>query len=271
MQEKTYPSIHFCFLVTSDLSKEAIWIKWLNELVTYNVNVSISTHCSYPERIKSEWLKRTLLPKEFILPTQREYHTLASMSLYKYAFCKNTTESAWFSLHSETCVPIIPPSQFAYYFHQYQNHSFLDYCKIWWDPLKINRANLHFIPEGNRYAHQEWCILCKKDMKEIIDYSEKNKDLISLLTLGPSSDESIIAVLLSMTNRFENVICKRTTLVDWERSPNGNNPYTFITYSKKDEEMIDSLKKKNEYHMFLRKVDSNFPDKILLDFISPNS
>lgn len=262
-------SITFCFLVTKDLSKEEIWIQWLNDIKKHNIVVNIYTHCSNPENIKSEWLKSTLIPKEYIKPSKWGYIIDSTLSLYKFAI--ENSNSSWYSIHTETCVPIISPLKFVEYFHQYKNNSLLDYCKIWWDPDKINRGNLHLIAKQHRYAHQQCCILCKEDLIKIISFQEINQNLIRVLTTGPCGDESIIAVILSITNKFKNVISERTTLVDWERSLNGNNPYTFKNWTKEDEEMVNKLKKKNKLFMFLRKIDQAFPNDVLEEFIAPNS
>ena len=262
-------SITFCFLVTNDLSKEELWIQWFNELKKYNIFVNIFTHCSQPSNIKSEWLKKTLVSKEYIKPTQWGFIIDATFSLYKYSIEKS--DSSWFSIHTETCVPIISSAKFAEYFHKYKNNSLLDYCKIWWDPTKINRGNLHFIPKEHHYAHQQCCILCKEDIKQILMLAEKEKELVKIIASAPCGDESIIAVFLSIVNNFENVISKRTTLVDWERTPNGNNPYTFKYWTDQDKEMVNKLKKNNELFMFLRKIDKEFPVDVLQEFILSNS
>lgn len=250
--------ITFCFLVTKDLVKEHIWREWFNELRRLKIKYRILTHCSYPEKITSPWLRATLIPKEYIKETSWQYHSEASLSLYRYA--KNMTNSCWYTFHSESCIPLISPQKFIEYYNTYKNNTLMSYCKIWWDPKKMNRANLHLFPEELHYANQEWVVLCREDLESLINLSENNKELTYKIISGPGADESLVSVFLKITNNFINTINTQTTLVDWERTPNGNNPHTFIEWTEKDIEIVEKNKKKHKDLLFLRKIGDIFPD-----------
>jgi hypothetical protein len=121
------------------------------------------------------------------------------------------------------------------------------------------------IPEEHRYAHQEWCILCREDAEQIMQISKVRANVTEIMTSGVCADESLIGVFISMINGFKNVINKKTTAVDWTRSIN-SNPHMFNEWTEKDAEIINALKSNNML-MFLRKIGPSFPDDVLLNFI----
>jgi hypothetical protein len=240
--------ITFCFLVTKDLVKENIWRLWFDELRKLKIKYRILTHCSYYENIKSPWLRATLIPKEYIKETRWEYHSAASLSLYTYA--KNMTNSCWYTFHSESCVPFVSPKRFAEYYNNYKNNTLMSYRKIWWDPKKINRANLYLLPEVFHYANHEWLILCREDLESILNLSQNNMELTRQMISAPAADESLVSVFLKISNNFKNTINTQTTLVDWERTPNGNNPHTFIEWKEKDIEIVEKNKNNHKDLLF---------------------
>ena len=123
------------------------------------------------------------------------------------------------------------------------------------------------IPEEHRYAHQEWCILCREDAEQIKYMSEVRANVTEIMTSGVCAEESLIGVFISVINNFKNVVNKKTTAVDWSRSTNSNcNPHMFNEWTDKDVEIIDKLKPDNML-MFLRKIGPSFPDDVLLNFI----
>ena len=101
--------------------------------------------------------------------------------------------------------------------------------------------------------------------------NKKIKDMLSMLSSGHAGEESYAAVLLLNINRLKNVIKKKTTLVDWKRTPNGNNPYKFDAWTKTDEEHVrENFKMNSNEHMFMRKVGAAFPDDVLRKHIFDN-
>ena len=96
--------------------------------------------------------------------------------------------------------------------------------------------------------------------------NDRIKRMLSIVASGKLGDESYVAVLLFNINRFKNVIKKSTTLADWKRSPNGNNPHTFVKWTPLDEAVVCENRKTipNEY-MFMRKIGTAFPDDVLLE------
>lgn len=260
--------VTFCFQVTKDLAKESIWREWFADLKKENIKYRVLTHCSNPENIKSPWLKCTLIPREHLRPTSWQFHTHATLSLYEYA--TNMTNSCWYSLNSESCVPIISAKKFAEMYNSYKNNTIMKHGKIWWNPLEVNRANLKYIPADFHCVNQEWIMLCKEDLDAIVSLSKKDTSFTNILLSAPAADESLVSVFLKRINNFKNVIDKYITLVDWKRSPNGNNPYTFKDWTDEDTKTISEFMTNNDFTMFLRKVDKDASNDVLLRYIRPN-
>jgi hypothetical protein len=101
----------------------------------------------------------------------------------------------------------------------------------------------------------------------MIILSQRYENLTNILLDGHASEESFQAIYLSTINNFQNVLNKMTTLVDWKRSPNGNNPYTFQSWTEADKLAVAELRQADPSLMFLRKVDATFPDEVLNEFL----
>ena len=257
----------FCFLVTQDLTKEHIWREWFAGLERLQFKYAIVVHCSlsHAEKIKSAWLRQWCMPDGCMRPTGWGWVVEAMMSMYDYAV--QTHPAEWYTLHSESCVPMVSPERFVDIFNKYKQKSFISYDKIWWDPKIVNRANLRMLPPHMHLAHSQWCIFCHEDLSQMVNLSKTNeqiKHMLLMMSRGHAGEESYAAVLLFNINRLKNVIKKQTTLVDWKRTPNGNNPYTFTTWTLHDMESVREIRmtKANEY-MFMRKVGPAFPDDVL--------
>jgi hypothetical protein len=198
-------------------------------------------------------------------PTAWGWLVGAMMSMYDYAV--QTQSAEWYTLHSDTCVPMVSPDRFVQIFNKHKQHSFVSYDKIWWKPEIVRRANLRMLPPQMHFVHSQWCIFCHEDLSQMVHLSKTNeriKNLLSIVSSGHTADESYAAVLLFNINGLKNVIKKPTTLVDWKRTPNGNNPYKFETWAFDDAKIVHDIRKTtpNE-HMFMRKVGSAFPDDVL--------
>jgi hypothetical protein len=263
--------VTFCFIVTTDLVKEQIWRKWLDRLRELGLKINVITHCSPAQHgnIKSDWLGQTILPADYLRETAWAWIMNAILSMYKYAITHSP--SSWYTLHSESCLPCVSPEKFIENFNAYKQHSFLSYSKAWWTPMNVrnDRANLHLLPPDYHYAHAHLSILCQEDLSQMITLSETNHTLTTILQSGHTADESWIAVFLYKINNFKNVINKLTTITDWKRTPNGNNPYTFMNWTDADKAAVAEMradKSKNEY-MFIRKIGETFPDAVLLEWL----
>jgi hypothetical protein len=88
-----------------------------------------------------------------------------------------------------------------------------------------------------------------------------------IICAGDVGNESIFAIILHTYNRLKDVKCINSTATDWSRMMNASSPYLFKDYSYLDKIFIENTLKNEKYTMFLRKVDTDFPDSILLDYI----
>lgn len=258
----------FCFLATRDLVKEHIWREWFDGLERLQFKFSIVVH-GPRDKIRSNWLKRHLLPDERVRKTAWGWLVMAMMSMYDYAVAAHP--AAWYTLHSETCVPMVSPARFVETFNKHKQNSFVSYSKAWWNPLRMKRANLHLFPPAMRLVHSQWCIFCHEDLSQMVGLPKTDNRINQVLTTvmrGNIADESYAAILLLLINNLKNVISKSTTLVDWKRTSNGNNPHTFDDWTKQDETIVRAMMQNGSEYMFMRKIGPEFPDRILRMFIA---
>jgi hypothetical protein len=264
-------SVTFCFLVTRDLVKEHIWRQWFDRLAALDFKFNIITHVSPVQKdlVCSDWLRQTLLPDNYLCDTAWAWLMQAELALYNYAV--RYKPAAWYTLHSESCVPFVTPEKFIEQFKQYKAHTFLSYSKAWWTPTPVpnDRANLHLLPTDYHWAHPQWSILCHADLEKLLELAATDQDLTAILLKGHTADESFLAIYLYKINNFQNVINKATTLVDWKRAPGGGSPYVFHDWIEADKTAVAELQtgeRKNNY-LFLRKVGPTFPDEILREWL----
>jgi len=263
--------VTFCFLVSADLTKEHIWREWFDRLQQLQFKFAIVVHCSHSRagNVRSDWLKQHFLPKERMRATAWGWIVHALMSMHEYAVI--THPAAWYSTHTETCVPMVSPEKFIDTFNHRKQHSLMSYAKAWWNPGRgwstNKRANLHLLPPAMHLVHSAWCIFCHEDLSQMVGLSKTDKtvgQVLNVLARGHVADESYAAVLLLIINNLKNVINQPATLVDWTRTKNRNNPHTFVEWTQRDEMSVCNIRKnvKSEY-MFMRKVGPAFPDHVL--------
>jgi hypothetical protein len=253
--------VTFCFIVTQDLNKETIWKRWLEGLDALRFPYKVVTHCSNPEQITSPYLKKTLMNRHY--PTKWGRILRAEWELFKYAY--EHTESEWFILLSESCIPIRSPQSFVDLYSKYRSKSIVNYSPAWWDVQKHNRAELRSLPREYHIGHDTWLVLCRNDITDIKQLEFNNDMLFDTCFLdGSISDESMIAVWLKKANNFANTIRHKITLVDWTRT-NGNNPYTF---NRMEPDFIEKEMNANPFSMFLRKVGKECPDTDIVPYLT---
>jgi hypothetical protein len=84
---------------------------------------------------------------------------------------------------------------------------------------------------------------------------------------GGLANESVFAIILHGLKRLENVKNEISHATDWEKMSSPTSPYVFKYGTAEDIQFINDALDKNKYTMFLRKVNSTFPDDILNYFI----
>jgi hypothetical protein len=254
--------VSFCFLLTKDLNKEHIWRSWLSQL---DISYSLFVHCSNPDNIHSQWLQQYIIPQNKIVPTSWGKLGQAIYNLFEYA--SSIVNRGWYTMNSESCVPIISAIQFSNLCRKYVSKSIIDYRNISWNTETSTRGNLHKFDKDYHLVHSGWYVLTNTDIINIIECRNKYADFCYnalFNTEGKLTDEHGIAIILKKMNQLTNTIKGEITIVDWSRS-NGNSPYTFAEDSQQNREYIETARK--EYTCFLRKVAPSFPDEIITKYL----
>lgn len=258
--------IALCFLINNNIHKEEIWKKWIeqNEDII-NVYIHYKNYAS----IQSDWIKKRCIPFNRTVRTSYYHVVPAYIALLSFSI-HHDVENQWFCFLSESCVPIISPEQFRELFNELKDQSILQWREAWWNVHYHKRANLSFLTKELHLAHTPWFVLTKKDAVNCLLYKQAKKNAYSIICKGGLANESIFAIILKTFNRLhdDHVINTQSTLIDWSRMTSSTSPYVFkyendIRTINHNINWILGEKKKNKHAMFLRKIDSSFPDDVL--------
>jgi hypothetical protein len=257
--------VALCFLISYEqvISKEHIWREWIEANKDI---INVYFHYKDYSTIESEWIKKHTIPKKFIVETSYYHVVHAYFSTMHYAFLHDTSNK-WFCFLTDSCVPIVNPFRFREMFFNHYNETIMNWKKAWWNIHMHKRANLRQLSEEYRLANEPWFIIKREDVHRCIVYSNKNTDIFRLICAGGLANESIFAIILYSMNGLERVKREVTHCADWSRMSSTTSPHIFKEGSKRDLDHIDSFLKENQCTLFLRKVDSAFPDSILLNYI----
>jgi hypothetical protein len=240
--------IALCFIINyeHELSKEQIWKEWIEP----NKDI-INIYFFYKDinKIKSEWIKKHAIPKEYILPTSYFYIVPAYFSLMNYS--RLYKRNKWFCFLTDHCCPIITPQEFRNLFFENSNKSIMSWDICFWNVEYTKRANLHLLPKEYRLSNTPWFILTRNHVIVCLNFLKysKTKRIYNLISKGGLANESIFAIIFQY-NRIlntNNFINEKTHLMDWSRMPNPNSPHTFIEGSTQDIDFIQKSLEKNPY------------------------
>jgi len=263
--------IALCFLIKNKIHKEEIWKKWIEQIKDHT-NVYI--HYKDYSMIESEWIKKHCIPLNCITRTSY-YHVVPAYMALLYFSIHHDRENKWFCFLSESCVPIISPQSFLDIFNKHAHQSILEWREAWWNVDYHKRANLSYLKKEFHLGHTPWFVLTKEDVIKCLLYKQMKKNVYSIVCKGGLANESLFAIILKTFNRLDgsgengqNVINAPSTLIDWSRMTSATSPYVFkyeidIYTTQHNIDWIVGEKDKNKYAMFLRKVDSSFPDDVL--------
>ncbi len=259
--------VALCFLISYDhkLKKEKLWIDWIEKNKKL---INVYFHYKDKSKIESEWILNHCLPEDSIVETSYYHVVGAYVALLKYAI-NHDVYNKWFIFLTDSCVPIIQPVKFRDLFYEYSNYSILRWKQAWWDINHHKRANLRYFPARFQLGHDPWFILNRYDVQYILNYFYTNPRECNLICSGGLANESIFAIILRQSNRLETkVINKSITATNWSQMSSATSPYVFKTGDIAELKFITNFLEKNTFTMFLRKVDSKFPDDILYEFIN---
>jgi hypothetical protein len=74
----------------------------------------------------------------------------------------------------------------------------------------------------------------------------------------------------SLMNEKNNVVNESSHLINWDKMSSATSPYLFCSYNKYEQDFIDTALSTNKYFMFIRKVDTKFPDKAIEYYVHKN-
>jgi len=257
-----------CFLINNTINKENVWKKWIEPNKDI-INVYI--HYKHYTTIESEWIKKHCIPLNSIVSTSY-YHVVPAYMSLLYFSINHDVNNQWFCFLSESCVPIISPEEFRILFNTHKHQSILQWREAWWNVEYHKRANLTLFTKEFQLGHTPWFVLTKEDAIKCLLYKQVKKSVYSLICKGGLANESIFAIMLKTFNRLDgtgengqNVINAPSTLIDWSRMTSSTSPFVFkyetdIYTMQHNIDWIVGEKKKNKYTIFLRKIDSSFPD-----------
>ena len=102
--------VALCFIISYEhiLHKEQLWIDWIKPNKDI---INVYFHYKDFNMIKSPWIKQYTIPPNLTQNTTYYNVVPAYMSILIYAF-HHDKANLWFSLLTDTCVPIISPTKF---------------------------------------------------------------------------------------------------------------------------------------------------------------
>lgn len=263
--------IALCFIINYEhiLNKEHIWREWIEP----NKDI-INVYFFYKDlrKIKSQWIREHTIPPNLIVETSY-YHVIpAYLSILSFA-CKHDERNTWFAMLTDSCCPIISPKRFRYLFYKNYDSSIFSWKQAWWNPDFHKRGNLAKLPKDLWLANDPWFVLTRENLKQIFHFVSTQQTITKTVCDGGLANESLFAIIFKFYKELEDspsnshIICAVTHLADWYRRSSTTSPHVFKIADEQDIKFIDSELEKNYYAMFIRKVDSEFPDEIIRHYI----
>lgn len=265
--------IALCFIISYDhvLKKENIWKEWIE----YNKDI-INIYFYYKDKtkIKSEWIQQYCLPQSSCKYPTSYYHILpAYFSLMNYAYTdkKQGGINQWFCFLTDSCCPILPPSKFRTLFLQNKQKSIFRWKKAYWNPTFHKRANLALLPEELRLANDPWFVFCREDVKKTINFVLQKNEMVNTISKGGLANESLFAIILYSYNKLSTAINQISHITDWSKTESTTSPYVFKKGDQEEKDLLNKLinSKESKFVMFIRKIDSKFPDSLLKEILYP--
>ena len=253
-----------CFIISYEhiLNKEQLWIDWIKPNQDI---INIYFHYKNINMIKSPWIKAYTIPPQITQKTSYYDVVPAYMAILSYAY-EHDKNNIWFSLLTDSCVPIISPEKFRKMFFDHYQASIIKSKPAYWDIRIHRRANLRLLTNEYSLANDPWFTLCRDHVHKCIIFLTLKKDVWQTVNSGGLANESIFAIILQTFKELTNpmrMINDSATICDWSHMSSPTSPNTFKEGSEENINIICNLLKENKYAMFLRKVSRNFPDDVL--------
>lgn len=262
--------IALCFIINYNhiLNKENIWREWIEP----NKDI-INVYFFYKDfrKIKSQWIRDHTIPPSYIVETSY-YHVIpAYLSILNFAF-KHDEQNKWFCMLTDSCCPIISPKRFRYLFYKNYNQSIFSWKGAWWNTDLHKRANLANLPKELWLANDPWFVLTRENIKQVFHFVSTQQTITKTICDGGLANESLFAIIFKFYKELEHtskshIISSVSHLADWNRRSSPTSPHVFKHADEEDIKFIDKELERNKYAIFIRKVDVEFPDEILHDYI----
>jgi hypothetical protein len=261
--------VALCFIISYKhvLNKEQLWIDWIKPNQDI---INIYFHYKNINNIKSPWIKLHTIPPNIIQNTTYYNIVPAYLALLSYAF-QHDENNLWFSLLTDSCVPIISPAKFRQLFFQHYQASIIKCKPAYWNISIHRRANLRLLSKEYWLANDPWFTLSRHHVHCCILFLNLKQDIFNKVNSGGLANESIFAIILQSFNELNNpnmLINETATLSDWTRMTSPTSPYVFEEATSENINMITNLLKENKYAMFLRKVHKDFPDNCIQEIMN---
>jgi len=264
-KKKPASKIALCFIINYEhvLYKEALWREWIEP----NKDI-INVYFFYKDlkQIKSRWILNHTIPQKNICHTSYFHVIPAYISILNFAL-KHDKSNKWFCYLTDSCCPIITPSQFRTLFENYQNQTIMSYSKAHWNIEFHRRANLALLPKEYHLANDPWFVLTRENAIDIMNFVVNEDKMCNLICNGGLANESLFAIILTHFKKIQNVLSKTTHMADWIRMSSPTSPHLFKDGEIEDIQFIENFLEKNDFVMFIRKVHPEFPDEILRKYI----
>jgi len=264
-KKKPTSKIALCFIINYEhvLYKEELWREWIEP----NKDI-INVYFFYKDlkKIKSRWVYNHTIPQQNICYTSYFHVIPAYISILNFAL-KHDKSNKWFCYLTDSCCPIITPSQFRTLFEKYQNQTIMSYSKAHWNIEFHKRANLALLPKEYHLANDPWFVLTRENAIDIMNFVVNEDKMCNLICNGGLANESLFAIILTHFKKIQNVISKTTHMADWLRMSSPTSPHLFKEGTLEDIQFIENFIEKNDFVMFIRKIHPEFPDEILRKYI----
>ena len=261
--------VALCFIINYEhtLNKEEIWREWIEP----NKDI-INVYFYYKDKnkIKSPWILQHTIPQTHIYETSY-YHVIpAYLSVMQFA-ATHDKNNKWFCMLTDSCCPIISPKRFRYLFFNYYQNSIMSWKKAWWNIDYHKRANLKKLPNELHLANDPWFILKRENVMQILNFVNVKQDLTNVICNGGLANESLFAIILHLCKQLgktkHSVISGVTHITDWSRMVTATSPHLFKDGNDRDIQFINAELEKNKYAIFIRKMNTEFPNEILKKYI----
>lgn len=261
-----------CFIINYEhkLIKEEIWKQWIEPNKDI---INVYFYYSDYSKIESQWIKDHAIPASSIQKTTYLHVLPAYFGLMNHALKAHGGENEWIILLTDFCVPLISPQRFRWLFYKYYNNTLMKYQKAWWDVTKNHRANLSSLSAKYHLANSPWFTMNRGDVELVMRFINEEPLMAKKVFDGIVANESFFAIALEHYSALNGltkesrVLCENSHIANWDQMSSATSPQIFKKGDAWDRNFIEHNLSKNSVAMFLRKVESEFPDNVLNYYI----